>query len=397
MRMNHLLLRVLIVLAMLAAAGSALAQPSFSPNSPPNAVRNDFGPALNESVMGEKLPAINVQPGQPSDPNFRVKEPARFSEMQARIVNLKALNKACPFDYHLAKAQAWLNFSRDQYHENAWQKDIQVTTLGEANRIVTALEKNEDPGMDTPLVSSSAKIRADLWRMAEKVKQATDGTLCCGEAQTRTLTAFCEVQLVWSGHAMANLGGWRRANPIVGMAEDLCNDAARQVCRPAAPIIAEPLPMAPAYEKVTLTASALFKHGKSAIDDILPGGRSQLDQLASKIRQVQGIESMIISGHADITNSTKDPDYNDKLSLARANTVRSYLTLKGVNPGNVEIQSLGARQPVKTDCAAPPGTVMTPGGLRKGRASDRAMKAFQECLQPNRRVAIEIFGQTEKK
>ena len=392
----------LIATALLALACTAHAQNTTTPSNA--GVGGNAGTSTTESVLKKNLPPVNLQPGQPTDPTLRVTEPAPFVDLQARIAKLKTTEAQCPRDYHVAKAQAWLNFSRDQYHERAWQKDIQTTTFNEARRIVDALEGGQDPGLDTPLVSDAQKLRPDLWAIAQKIKAEIGGQqpgpLCCAQTET----ALCEVQLVWSGHALANLGGWRRATPHVRMAEDLCADAARNQCKlipPIPPVNVPPLPPippaspvpVPTYEKITLAAGALFKHGQSAIDQMLPAGRAQLDELVTKLQGLKALERMVITGHADKTNSSGDPAFNDKLSLARASAVRSYLTVKGADMSRTEVASAGDRQPVKTDCPVPKGS----DGVTVGKAGSKAMQAYYDCLQPNRRVEIEIFGTVEKR
>jgi OmpA-OmpF porin, OOP family len=219
------------------------------------------------------------------------------------------------------------------------------------------------------------------------------------------------VQLVLSGHALANLGGWRRANPLTKMAEDLCQSAKQTQCVAPTPIPAlvtvveskvtpapaptpmpKPQALPPAYEKITLAAETLFKHGQSAVDQMLPQGRAQLDQLAVRMKQIRSIEKIIVTGHADITNATADQAYNDKLSLARANTVRSYLTTIGVDMSNAIINSSGDREPVKIDCKIPKGS----NGVTFGAASRLALQSYYQCLQPNRRVDVELLGKIEK-
>ena len=400
--MKHSLLNatalLTLALALASASFTAHAQNTTTPSNA--AVGGNAGTSTTESVLKKNLPPVNLQPGQPSDPNLRVTEPNHFVELQARIAKLKAGEAQCPRDYHVAKAQAWLNFSRDQYHERAWQKNIQTTTFNEARRIVDALEAGQDPGLDTPMVSDAQKLRPDLWAIANKIKEQVPGPLCCAQTEA----AFCEVQLVWSGHALANLGGWRRATPHVRMAEDLCADAARNQCRTIPPIPAvdvpplPPIPLVPpvpvpTYEKITLAAGALFKHGQSAIDQMLPAGRAQLDELVAKLKELKGVDRLLITGHADKTNSSGDPAFNDKLSLARASTVRSYLTVKGADMSRTEVASKGDREPVKTDCPVPQGS----DGVTVGRAARKAMQAYFDCLQPNRRVEIEIFGTVEKR
>ena len=50
-----------------------------------------------------------------------------------------------------------------------------------------------------------------------------------------------------------------------------------------------------------------------------------------------------IQGHTD---SVGDRDYNQKLSMRRASTVRDYLSLYGINLGRMTIQGFGPDRPV---------------------------------------------------
>ena len=160
---------------------------------------------------------------------------------------------------------------------------------------------------------------------------------------------------------------------------------------------ATPVPVAivaPQYEKITLAAGALFGHNKSGVDQILPEGRNQLNALAAKLKVVSNIERVNISGHADITNGTGDAKYNDKLSLERAISVKAYLSNQGFDVKSVSVAGLGGQQPVKTDCPLPKGAARTAIGVTQSRASLKDMESFRACLLPNRRVEVEIYGQT---
>ncbi len=413
--------RQLIALGLLAISSAVLAQNAANP-APQNS-RNDLnsGKATTESVLKQTLPAVNMQPGTPSDPNARVAEPDYYNDLQARINRLKKPPQSCLHQYHLAKSQAWLNFSRDQYHENAWQKNIQSTTFEESKRIVTALEAKTDPGMDTPLLSEAMKLRPDLWAMAEQAKaqlktNGSDSSNCCPNTLE---TAFCEVQLVWSGHALANLGGWKRANGHIRMAEDLCQQAKAQVCiapapapivyapptpapapvapvavvKPApapvpvpAPIAIEPKPIA-----VSLKVIALFYHDKHTAADLLPESRVKLDAFAQQFKLVK-VNTMSLTGFADISNSTGDQAYNDKLSAKRAATVQAYLQGQGVQIDSKGVAHQADRNPVQTSCVVPKGS----NGVLKGKADKTALNAYYECLQPNRRVEVEVTGVSAK-
>jgi outer membrane protein OmpA-like peptidoglycan-associated protein len=162
---------------------------------------------------------------------------------------------------------------------------------------------------------------------------------------------------------------------------------------PAVPAIFVQATPAAKYEKITLAAGALFEHNKSAVDQILPEGRTQLNNLAAKLKTLTNIEKITISGHADITNGTGDASYNDSLSLARAASVKSYIASQGLNVSQVSVAGFGGLKPVKTDCAMPKGAVTTKIGVVRGKASSQDMDNFRACLLPNRRVDVEIFGQ----
>jgi len=81
-----------------------------------------------------------------------------------------------------------------------------------------------------------------------------------------------------------------------------------------------------------------------------------------------------VSGHADRLGSDA---YNLTLSRRRADTVRDYLVSKGVDRAKIETLGMGEKQPVV-------------------QCDQKAMKALIECLQPNRRVDVEVKGETKK-
>jgi outer membrane protein OmpA-like peptidoglycan-associated protein len=144
---------------------------------------------------------------------------------------------------------------------------------------------------------------------------------------------------------------------------------------------------------VTIDASTLFPHNKFALADTLADGRKALDELARKVDvECTGVERVVIEGHADITNSTRDPKYNDRLSLARAVTVRDYLSTRFGKSYPLEAIGFGHTAPVKTSCVYPRGSKLTAGGLEQGSASIAEMNTLAECLQPNRRVVVRVEG-----
>ena len=142
---------------------------------------------------------------------------------------------------------------------------------------------------------------------------------------------------------------------------------------PAAPVMVAPAP-APQVERINLAADALFQFNRSSVKDLLPQGRATLDDLAARLVSRQAhIDSIALVGHTDRLGSEQ---YNYNLGLKRAETVKAYLQEKGVQDP-ISTRSAGETQPVTTDCY---GT--------------RATAALKACLQPDRRVVVEITGTT---
>ncbi|MEJ1127104.1 OmpA family protein [Variovorax sp. CCNWLW225] len=140
----------------------------------------------------------------------------------------------------------------------------------------------------------------------------------------------------------------------------------------AVPVAERPAGAAPAApRKVTLGADGLFRFDGSSLADLLPEGRRKLDALAGEIKSsIKSVDAVRVTGHTDRLGSST---YNNALSLARANTVRNYLAQSGVPAQNVQVQGKGESEP-KVQCAQ----------TRRAELID--------CLAPNRRVEIEVFG-----
>lgn len=302
-----------------------------------------------------------------------------LEEVQQR---LRALNEAGvpQGNYALAKAQCWLDTAKTQYHENDRTGYVQAS-LQESVKIVQALEANKaaQAGLDTPLVAGSARLRDDLWSRLAQFK-SDPSTLSC----TARTVACGEVRLVRAGHAMEQTG-WRQATPHVAMVEDAVRRATEEAARCAPPAAAAapapvtppapaPLPVAaPVVQKesIVLLGDALFRFDKAGRDDLLPGGQERLREVAERFKQYRSIESLRFTGHTDRWGS--DP-HNDALSLQRAETVRAYLESLGVKAQQTTADGRGQREPVVS-------------------CSTRVPKQQQvACLQPNRRVTIEVLG-----
>ena len=167
-------------------------------------------------------------------------------------------------------------------------------------------------------------------------------------------------------------GYWTPAMAIAECDPDLAPKAAAPAA--AAPAAAAPAAAAaapkPAAKKVTLAADALFDFDKATLRS---EGKSKLDKLVADMKGLK-LEVIIAVGHADRLG--KDA-YNQKLSERRAAAVKDYLVGKGVEANRVYAEGKGEKQPV------------TAGKCGK---SEKRTKQLVDCLQPDRRVDIEVIG-----
>lgn len=147
--------------------------------------------------------------------------------------------------------------------------------------------------------------------------------------------------------------------------------------KPPAPVAMAAAPAPVMHKRITLSADALFAFDRSDASDMLPKGRAELDELArALLRQGVEVQSLQITGHADRLGSQA---YNQELALRRAGTVRDYLKAAGLRMP-MQVGSSGAREPVTMNCK---GTARTPELIA--------------CLQPDRRVVVDITGQAPSK
>lgn len=141
--------------------------------------------------------------------------------------------------------------------------------------------------------------------------------------------------------------------------------------KPVAPVAAAPTAAAPkpTGEKITVAADALFDFDKAVLR---PEGKAKLDELAAKAGEIK-LEVILAVGHTDRLGSA---GYNQKLSEKRAAAVKEYLVAKGIEANRVYTEGKGETQPVTGDSC-------------KG---NKKTKALIDCLQPDRRVDIEVIG-----
>jgi len=127
-----------------------------------------------------------------------------------------------------------------------------------------------------------------------------------------------------------------------------------------APAPAAVIAPVPSSEKVTYAADAFFDFDKAILK---PEAKTKLDDLVSKTKEIN-LEVIIAVGHTDGVGTDA---YNDKLSVRRAESIKTYLTSKGVEANRVYTEGKGKKQPVADNKTA-------------------------EGRQKNRRVEIEVVG-----
>ncbi len=133
-----------------------------------------------------------------------------------------------------------------------------------------------------------------------------------------------------------------------------------------------------AFAAIALQAETLFDFDKAVLRD---DGKKKLDvEVVSKMKQYPQVEVVLVTGHADRIGSDA---YNQKLSQRRADAAKDYIVSQGVDAKRIETTSKGESEPV-VSC-----------NDVKGKVSGKN-KALVECLQPNRRVIVEIKVQAQK-
>ncbi len=129
-------------------------------------------------------------------------------------------------------------------------------------------------------------------------------------------------------------------------------------------------PEVPEVEEITLFSDVLFGYDSATLS---AEGLKELDLAAHVVaNKMMKLERVVVVGHSDRIGAAR---YNDALSKRRADAVRNHLISKGINSYLVTAEGRGSREPL-VEC--------------QGSAITASLK---QCLQPNRRVQIMIYGQ----
>ena len=133
------------------------------------------------------------------------------------------------------------------------------------------------------------------------------------------------------------------------------------VAKPA-PVVVPALVATPKSKVMVFHEAALFGFDKA---ELTPAGQEAVRKYREEARAEMSAASLVkITGHTDSTGAA---EYNQQLSLRRAQAVRDHLVKLGGNPAIMEVAGMGETQPIADNKTA------------EGRAH-------------NRRVEVEVVG-----
>ncbi|WP_161809052.1 OmpA family protein [Stenotrophomonas humi] len=326
-----------------------------------------FRTLLAAAVLTVVAGGTNAQQTQLNPQAKRITDEAIHADLEsyeATQGRIQALNDGGrPIrDYHLSKAQCWLDVSFHEYTRND-RSAFPQEALTESEKLIVDMENGVSPiPTDTALVNDAKYLRADLWQRL-KVIHGTPGFACASQK-----VACGEVELVHAGNEF-NQQQWRHSKPYIQIAEDLVNEAetAARLCGvdPAGPAV-PPIAAGP------LIANVLFEFDRNGYKDIRTYSLESVDRaLATIAAEKRELAGVALVGHADRMQG-KGFDYNQALSERRAETVRSLLIGRGVPADKIRFEYRGDTQQVQQCDGVKP----------------RA--ALLECLLPNRRVEVQF-------
>jgi OOP family OmpA-OmpF porin len=135
-------------------------------------------------------------------------------------------------------------------------------------------------------------------------------------------------------------------------------------CAEALPV-AEPPPVTPTRETVTLGADAYFDFDEATLR---PEGENRLDSLAQDIQALGAgnVSEIEVVGHTD---SIGTEEYNQGLSERRAQSVVDYLVLQGIDPNIISARGAGEANPIADN------------STREGRAQNRRVDVTVEASE----------------
>lgn len=320
---------------------------------------------------------------------------AVFRQWQERLDRLPPATTPLS-SYQASKAAAWLAFARDEYDDND-RTELIEDALGQAQALILHLEgQGADPGLATPVITNTARVRDDLWDHAARVKESPS----FGERPV-DLARF-EVELVRAGHKRKGRATCLAApheaeavhildipiatrtrepapapepQPAVPLAVDTApipqpavqaEPAPTPAPEPVAPVVVDTVPMPQPVGPVAVDTAGISQPSPDRNETELEGlpsveieglsgvvhfpvnssrlvGRtvSVLSKVLELIRPYPELR-VVVEGHADIRGSAAS---NLRLSKRRARAVQRYLIAHGVPADQIQVRFYGESQP----------------------------------------------------
>jgi outer membrane protein OmpA-like peptidoglycan-associated protein len=94
----------------------------------------------------------------------------------------------------------------------------------------------------------------------------------------------------------------------------------------------------------TFKGETFFNHDSSML---LPGGFTEVSRIASILNKYNQTQ-IVVGGHSD---STGDEQYNQQLSMRRAEAVKNALVQQGINPSRIRTYGYGESRPISSNAA----------------------------------------------
>jgi len=215
------------------------------------------------------------------------------------------------------------------------------------------------------------------------------GFACADETTKDGYLTDTRGNVVKSGYGLCwHTGFWTPAMAIAECDPDLANKEKPKMAEAKPPAVAPAEakvpaiaagPDKPAFFPISLQTNTLFDFDKSVMH---ADGKKKLDaEIVGKMKENPQAEVVLVTGHADRIGNEA---YNQKLSQRRADAVKAYLVGQGVEDKRIETAAKGESEPV-VSCDDV-----------KGKVSGKNRKLV-ECLQPNRRVVVEVSVQPPAK
>ncbi|MDD4928316.1 MAG: OmpA family protein [Gallionella sp.] len=147
----------------------------------------------------------------------------------------------------------------------------------------------------------------------------------------------------------------------------------------AMPPVAAPVPARTSFAPRTLQIETLFAFDSSELSSV--GKKKMSDEVVVAMKESPQDEVVLVTGYTDRIGQEQ---YNQALSQRRADAARTFLIGQGINANRIETAARGESEPI-VSC-----------DNVKGRANHNN-HALINCLQPNRRIVMEVKGQNPAK